>query len=89
VPDYCSDYRRTFYYLLLEHETMKTEAIYGTIVFTDAENAIIQHIASRETINADSNEDCEDIAEHNAGYYGGDWIIPDFYKGRISWECLE
>jgi hypothetical protein len=26
MPDYLSDYRRTFYYLLLEHETMKTEA---------------------------------------------------------------
>jgi hypothetical protein len=64
---------------------MKTEAIYGTIIFADADNATIQHIAARETIIADSCEECEEIAEHNAGYYGGDWIIPSFYAGNITW----
>jgi len=31
VPDYCSDNRRTFYYLLLEYETMKTVYIFVDI----------------------------------------------------------
>jgi len=26
MPDYCSNYRRALYYLLLDYETMKTEA---------------------------------------------------------------
>lgn len=68
---------------------MKTEAIFGIIIFPNDECAIVQHIAARETIIGQSIEECQEIAEHNASYYNRDWIIPDFYKGKIVWECLE
>ena len=41
MPDYCSDYWRTFYYLLLEYETMKTETFdYQTRMECEQESAV-------------------------------------------------
>jgi hypothetical protein len=68
--------------------SMKTQALFGTILFPDDETAIVQSVLKWETIQASTPEECQEIAEHNAGYYGGDWLIPSLYAGLIKWECM-
>lgn len=62
---------------------MKVTVIYGTIVFNDCHEAIVSRVKSIDTIEADSAGLCEEIAEHNAGYFGGDYIIPELFSGTI------
>jgi len=66
---------------------MRLQTVYGNIIFPDHETAIVQSIARWETITGKTIEDCEELAEHNAGYYGGDWLIPELFAGRITWEA--
>ena len=41
MPDYRSDYRRTFYYLFLEYETMKLESFnYETRIKCESESVV-------------------------------------------------
>jgi len=62
---------------------MKFTAIYGDIVFTD-DRAAVHRVARIETINAPTADTAEEIAEHNAGFYGGDYLIVEIFKGKIT-----
>ena len=57
--------------------------IYGTIIFDNEPSAIIKGIDGIEHIEAGSIDDCQEIAEYNCRFYGGDYIIPSIYEGQI------
>jgi hypothetical protein len=59
MPDYRSDYRRTFYYLLLDYETMKTESF-------DYETRM--ECEQGSTISIDKFDDCVWV---NINIHGG------------------
>jgi len=66
---------------------MKIDVIYGTILFPDDFTAIVQEIKKRELIVADTEDECMEIAEWNASFYGGDWLIPAlFHNGDVLYE---
>lgn len=65
---------------------MRVNAIYGNILFPDDETAIVQLVQKTEFVEGETLEDCEEMAEYNASFYGGDWLIPEKFNGKITYE---
>jgi hypothetical protein len=66
---------------------MKVEVIYGTILFPDDFTAVVQEVKKREYVECDTEDDCMEVAEWNASFYGGDWLIPElFHNGEVLYE---
>ena len=67
-------------------QTMKNlTVLYGSIIFDEEHgDAIIKRIEGLEHIEAGSIDDCQEIAEHNSRFYGGDYIIPSIFEGDIK-----
>jgi len=67
---------------------MKYTIILGKIIFPAADTAVIQEIDSIATMEADTLEDAEEMAEKLAEGFGGDWIIPEHFNGKIIEEDI-
>jgi len=62
---------------------MQCSVIYGTILFPEPKVAIIQNIAAGGFVEGETLSDCEEAAEKAAALYGGDWLIPMAFDGKI------
>lgn len=67
---------------------MQYTIILGKIIFPSARTAVIQEIDSIATMEADTLEEAEEMAEKLAAGFGGDWIIPEHYTGYIIEEDI-
>ena len=62
---------------------MKYTIILGTIIFPAAHTAVIQEIDNTVTVETDTLEEAEEMAEKLAADFGCDWIIPEYFDGEI------
>jgi hypothetical protein len=67
---------------------MQYTIILGKIIFPAAHTAVIQEIDSIATVEVDTLEAAEEMAEKLAVGFGGDWIIPQFFNGKIIEEDI-
>jgi hypothetical protein len=68
---------------------MKCSVIYGTILFPAVKTAVIQKIVASGFVEGATLFDCEEAAEKVAELYGGDWLIPMHFDGKIIDEDTE
>jgi len=68
---------------------MKVDVIYGTILFSDDNVAVIKEVDKEEFVEGETEDECMEMAEWNASFYKGDWLIPSLYKGAILWDTVE
>ena len=68
---------------------MQCSVIYGTILFPEAGIAIIQEITAGGFVEGETLSDCEEAAEKVAELYGGDWLIPMLFDGKIVDETSD
>lgn len=68
---------------------MKVEVIYGDIWFPDDGVAVIKRVEKTEFVEGDTEDECMEMAERNASFYGGDWLIPELYNDPIIWDTVE
>lgn len=62
-----------------------TRIIYGDIVFKEGEAHVVR-IKHTEELAVDYTEELDTHAEEQAKRHGGDWLMPDVYQGRITYE---
>ena len=67
---------------------MKYTIIIGTIIFPAAHTAVIQEIDQVCILEGGTLEEAEEMAERLAGGFGGDWIIPEHFNGKIIEEDI-
>ena len=65
---------------------MHCTILFGTILFPDANTAVIKEIVAAAVVQADTLDELEEMAEQMAKEYNGDWLIPDYFHGDIIEE---